>query len=195
MKTLRQMSGLERETEVSLRVLAEGGLLVYPTDTVWGVGCDACNAEAVERLYALKGRDRSKSMLVLALWDAAEYWRKQSLGDRALLSDGRPTTYIVEASLLPWRLAPNLMAADGTIGVRCPQHDFCRRLLVALERPIVSTSANLSGQPTPLHYGDIDANILARADYCVEPMAGMEGCGQSSRIVRLAPGGVTVIRP
>ena len=189
------MIDLKHERETSLEVLAGGGLLVYPTDTVWGIGCDACDAAAVERLYALKGRDRSKSMLVIALWDVAEQCTELPMSCGMPQEAGRPTTYIVDAAALPWRLAPNLVAADGTIGVRNPQHDFCRGLLTAFGRPIVSTSANFSGQPTPLHYCDIDPAFIGRADYCVKPLAGIEGCGQSSRIVRLGPdGALTVLR-
>ncbi|MBR1784137.1 MAG: L-threonylcarbamoyladenylate synthase [Bacteroidales bacterium] len=173
-----------------------GGLTVlYPTDTIWGIGCDASLPGAVERVYSIKRRDRSKSMLVLCT--------ASQLGtDRWCTADGsRPTTFILPAAL--WRpalgslVADNLPADDGSLGIRVPHDEFCQQLLRRLGRPIVSTSANLSGRPSPACHADIGEELMARVDYCVPPLPGLGGQGgQGSRIVKIAPdGSSTVIRP
>lgn len=178
-------------------VLSEGGTLLYPTDTIWGIGCDATNAAAVEKIYSIKKRDHSKSMLILCE-DVAMVERFVSpVGDavRSLLLDGeRPTTVIMP--LAQNGLACNLAAADGTIGVRIPRMDFCQSLLHALGRPIVSTSANLSGRPSPSCFSDIDASVKESVDCCVPAVFEVAKGAASSRIVKLQPDGtVAVIRP
>jgi len=152
----------------AVAALNGGGTLLYPTDTIWGIGCDATNTAAVEKIYALKQRDHSKSMLILCEDIAMVERFIGRVGEEVatlLLSSGRPTTVIMPSTLDV--LAGNLVAADGTIGVRIPNMLFCQGLLHALGRPIVSTSANLSGQPSPKSYSDIGADLLRRVDYCV----------------------------
>ena len=178
-------------------LLSGGSTLLYPTDTIWGIGCDATNADAVEKLYAIKRRDHSKSMLVLCA-DIAMVERFISPVDaeiRSLLLDGtRPTTVILP--LQRNLLAGNLAAADGTIGVRIPCMDFCQSLLRAFGKPIVSTSANLSGQPSPACFADISDELRAAVDYCVPETFATGENSQSSRIVkRLPDGSVTLLRP
>ena len=177
--------------------LSAGATFLYPTDTIWGIGCDATNPDAVEKIYALKQRDHSKSMLVLCsdIAMVERFVSPVSDGVRSLLLDGgRPTTVILPA--VHRLLAPNLLAADGTIGVRIPRMDFCLSLLQAFGRPIVSTSANLSGQPSPACFADISARLLQSVDCCVPARFEEHKGGASSRIVKLqADGSLAVIRP
>ena len=150
----------------ALAALRQGHTLLYPTDTIWGIGCDATNADAVERIYAIKQRDHSKSMLILA----TEQMLTPDTPAEALqllLRSPRPTTVILPASMLAVPIAHNLPAADGTVGVRIPQFDFCQQLLHELGCPLVSTSANLSGYPSPATYADIDPTLKQRIDCCL----------------------------
>lgn len=170
----------------AVAALNGGGTLLYPTDTIWGIGCDATNTAAVEKIYALKQRDHSKSMLILCEDIAMVERFVGRVGEEVatlLLSSDRPTTVIMPSTLDV--LAGNLVAADGTIGVRIPNMLFCQGLLHAFGRPIVSTSANLSGQPSPKSYSDIGADLLRRVDYCVPSSLEVPTDGKGSRIVKL----------
>lgn len=170
----------------AVAALNGGGTLLYPTDTIWGIGCDATNTAAVEKIYALKQRDHSKSMLILCEDIAMVERFVGRVGEEVatlLLSSDRPTTVIMPSTLDV--LAGNLVAADGTIGVRIPNMLFCQGLLHAFGRPIVSTSANLSGQPSPKCYSDIGADLLRRVDYCVPSSLEVPTDGKGSRILKL----------
>ncbi|MBO7101892.1 MAG: L-threonylcarbamoyladenylate synthase [Bacteroidales bacterium] len=180
----------EEVIQQTVETLRRGGTILYPTDTIWGIGCDARNADAVERLYAIKERDRSKSMLVLVA------------GGRWSVAGGeRPTTYILPREVwhgeMHLEVADNLPAEDGTLGIRVPNHTFCREVLRRLGAPIVSTSANLSGRPSPLLYNEIEEELKRRVDYCVPPLPEFESHEtRGSRIVKIAADGTeTVIRP
>lgn len=185
--------------ETIVNSLLLGGTILYPTDTIWGVGCDATNPSAIEKLYQIKQRDHSKSMLIL-VEDEAMLRRfipnptREALD--LLLHSNRPTTVIfpADASLLP----ANLLAADSTIGVRVPRHDFCQKLLKAFSRPIVSTSANLSGRPSPSSFNDIDDSLKSLVDTIVDPIQYHihEETAAPSRIIKVTPSGETlIIRP
>ena len=185
-----------RVLDSSLSVLSKGGTLLYPTDTIWGIGCDATKVAAVEKVYSIKQRDHSKSMLVLCE-DLAMVERFIGNVDeevaRLLLSAGRPTTVIIP--MTQGRLAENLVAADGTIGVRIPRMEFCRGLLHAFGLPLVSTSANLSGMPSPRCFADIERKLMQCVDYCVPAEYERPSDGEGSRIVKVDAGGkVTIIR-
>lgn len=177
--------------EKALSVLEAGGTLLYPTDTIWGIGCDATNAEAVERIYAIKERDHSKSMLILCADEAMRSrYVDDTLAPRTADSD-RPTTIIFpQARHLP----ENLLAADGSIGIRIPDMEFCQQLLKAFDRPIVSTSANLSGEPSPRCFNEISMRLIERVDHVVEnrPEYNRESTG--SRIIKLTDNGIITIR-
>ena len=165
----------KEDLEAALRVLRNGGVIVYPTDTVWGIGCDVTNAEAVKRIYALKQREDSKSMLVL-LDSAAklDYFVEVPETAEMLLSvkservkeledEGeKPMTIIYPNAR---HLAENLFAEDGSIGIRITDEPFSKALCAQLKRPIVSTSANISGQPTAHFFHEIAQEILNGADY------------------------------
>lgn len=176
--------------EQTVNALRRGATILYPTDTIWGIGCDARNRNAVERLYAIKQRDHSKSMLVLV-----------ESGKWELGSDERPTTYILPRErwlpMLGDDLADNLPAADGSLGIRVPDHAFCQEVIRRLGAPIVSTSANLSGRPSPTSYIEIETELRQRVDFCVPPLPEfLTGETRGSRIVKVNPDGTqTVIRP
>lgn len=190
---------MEQIIEETVAALRRGGTILYPTDTIWGIGCDARNSDAVRRLYAIKERDPKKSMLVLCTESivAAGDWRAVS---SEWMAD-RPTTYIVPAKV--WQpmfgqsLAEGLAAADGSLGIRMVRHEFCRRVIDALGAPLVSTSANLSGQPSPASFNEISDELRRRIDYCVPPLPQFESHEtRGSRIVKLSPDGeLTIIRP
>ena len=186
---------MKQTIDLAVEALALGKTLLYPTDTIWGIGCDARNAAAVERLYRIKERDRSKSMLLLCTAEMVD----PSLWPTA--DDDRPTTYVLLEAI--WRralrveIAGNLAADDGSLGIRIPRHTFCREVMIRLGAPIVSTSANLSGQPSPASYDQISNELKQRVDYRVPPLAEfLSGETQGSRIVKVnADGSQTVIRP
>ncbi len=175
----------------TVEALCLGKTILYPTDTIWGIGCDARNAEAVERLYSIKERDHSKSMLVLV--------------DRLPIIpnnlSSRPTTFILPREMwgpmLDSSIAPNLPADNGTLGIRCPQHHFCQEVIRLLGAPLVSTSANLSGHPSPTSYNDIDKTLIERIDFCVPPFPEfLSGETQGSQIIKINPdGSQTILRP
>lgn len=189
---------MESLLKTALAALRERKTLLYPTDTLWGIGCDATDTAAVERIYAMKERDRHKSMLVLcadlAMVEAFVGPADKECADLLLHSD-RPTTVIMP--LRQCLLAGNLAADDGTLGVRIPQMEFCQRLLTAFGKPVVSTSANFSGAPSPTTYEEIDSTLKARIDCCLpDHKAFHHPCTGGSRIVKIKPtGGITVIRP
>ncbi|MDD2562681.1 MAG: L-threonylcarbamoyladenylate synthase [Salinivirgaceae bacterium] len=162
------MDSLQKEINEIYKLVKVGGTICYPTDTIWGIGCDATNTEAVEKIYKIKKRDASKSMLILVDSIDAIFRYIDEVPEVAVqlleVSD-EPTTLILEGAC---RLAKNLIAHDGTIGIRVVNHPFLTPLLKKLNKPLVSTSANLSGQPTAKSFDEIEEEILASVDYIVE---------------------------
>lgn len=176
--------------------LKNGHTLLYPTDTIWGLGCDATHAAAVARLYALKERDLSKSMLVLLPSPEAALALAPRLTEAhlRLLLSSRPTTVLVPVEE-GCGLVPQLING-GYIGLRLPQHPFCQQLLQALGSPLVSTSANLSGQPSPRSFASIHPSLLAGVDAIAHPRFDTSTNAQPSRILKLSQEGeMIVIRP
>ena len=195
----------EEAIQQTVEVLRRGGVILYPTDTIWGIGCDARNADAVERLYAIKERDHTKSMLVLIRSEVRSRKSEANLqpptSDLRPPTSPRPTTYILPRErwqpLLGDCVAANLPAADGTLGIRVPDHSFCQEVMRRLGAPLVSTSANLSGRPSPHTYNEIEEELRRRVDYCVPPLPAFESHEtRGSRIVKIdSDGRETVIRP
>lgn len=151
----------------SLEVLNDNGIIVYPTDTVWGIGCDATNKEVVARIFKIKQRSESKSLIILV--DGFDMLKKviPSISKQVLSYLGKaekPTTIIYHN---PIGLANNVIAKDNTVAIRIVQNEFCKELISKFGKPIVSTSANISGNPTPKSYKEIDTAILDSADYVV----------------------------
>lgn len=178
----------------ALDCLRHGGVILYPTDTIWGIGCDASNADTVEKIYSIKHRDHSKSMLLLA--DIDSFRTGDATIDSLLLDSSRPTTVIMPLGLLPddIRIAPNLPAADGTIGIRLPRHPFCQELIKKLDNPLVSTSANFSGQPSPTCYEEISDELKSAVDICVPNTAETAaGANTGSKIVKVSHDGEVIV--
>lgn len=184
-----RVSDMQQQINRAAEVLRRGGVILYPTDTVWGIGCDATNAEAVERVFALKRSNNKKGMIVLLDRVEAVGRYVQSVPDVAYdlmeLTD-KPLTLILDGAV---GVAENLIPEERTLAVRVPQHDFCRRLVGKLGRPLVSTSANLSGEPTPLYFSDIAKEILEGVDLVVDPEWEGEPTRKASSIMVIRPDG------
>ena len=181
------------EVKKTIEVLRAGGIILYPTDTVWGIGCDATNAKAVEKIYKIKQRDDSKSMLVITDGMA----RIQSYVDEipdiawdlAELAD-KPITIIYPQAK---NLAANLISDDGSIGIRISSEKFSKQLCAAFRRPIVSTSANISGEPSPECFAEISDIIKDQMDYIVQYRQDDTQKKQASSIIKLKKNGTFVI--
>ncbi|MCA6450955.1 MAG: threonylcarbamoyl-AMP synthase [Chitinophagaceae bacterium] len=161
------MLPFSNDIEYCLEKLHAGGLILYPTDTVWGIGCDATNPEAVERIYQLKKRADSKSMIVLVAdeRDILTYVTQPELQIFDYIKGvSRPTTVIYEGAV---GLADNLLAEDGSVAIRICEDPFCKHLIKRFRKPIVSTSANISGYPSPLCFKEIEPVIINGVDYVV----------------------------
>ena len=185
---------MKTEIDKSIETLNAGGLILYPTDTVWGIGCDATNEEAVKKIYRLKQRPDSKTMICLVANDAMLERHVQQVPDIAYdildLSE-KPVTIVYDH---PKGIAKNLIASDDTLAIRVASDQFCKRLIQKFKKPLVSTSANLAGQPTPRSCAEIGKHILKGVDYVVNLKR--EGVNaKPSSIIRLKNDGtVQVIR-
>lgn len=183
---------MKEEIESCLKVLNEGGLILYPTDTVWGIGCDATNEEAVEKVYGLKQRPDSKALICLVanirMLERHVYEVPEPAYDLVELST-RPTTIIYDQ---PMNVAKNLVAEDDTLAIRVASDEFCQRLTARMKRPLVSTSANISGRPTPGSFAEIDEEILKGVDYIVNLHREKKN-GPPSSIIKLGNNGLVKI--
>ena len=154
----------KEDIKKAVEVMRKGGVILYPTDTVWGIGCDATNAEAVKRVYEIKRRDDSKALICLVDSDARlqRYVRNVPNVAWDLLNlNTKPTTVILDNAV---NLAPNLVAQDGTIAMRITKEEFSKELCFRMQKPIVSTSANISGEPAAQNYCDISEELLNAVD-------------------------------
>jgi L-threonylcarbamoyladenylate synthase len=189
----------EEDIKNAVEVLRKGGVILYPTDTVWGIGCDATNEEAVRRVYEMKQRDDSKALICLVDSDARlqRYVRNVpdvawQLIDSLKESDAKPTTLILDGAI---NLAPNLIAEDGSIGMRITQEAFSKELCYRFQKALVSTSANISGEPAAQNYCDIDPRIIESVDYVCWSRRQEHKPHKPSSIIRLKENGeVTIIR-
>ena len=167
-----------------LEILHKGGIILYPTDTIWGIGCDATNSEAVDKIIVLKQRPTVKSMIVL-LADARQINRYTSHAEpfisEYLEKTDRPTTVIYEGAL---GIAENLISEDGSIAIRIVKEDFCRHLIKRFRKPIVSTSANRSGDEPPKDFNGISTAILQGVDYTVKYRQQDRTAGHASILIR-----------
>ena len=173
--------------------MATGGLILYPTDTIWGIGCDATNEEAVRKVYALKRRSDHKAMLLLMDSSAKLNYYVQEVPDVAWdlieLADS-PLTVIYSGAR---NVAPNLLAEDGSVGIRITQEEFSHKLCERFRKPLVSTSANVSGEPSPANFSEISATIKAGVDYIVRYRQDDLSKAAPSHIIKLGAGGLVKI--
>lgn len=173
----------------ALETVRNGGLILYPTDTIWGIGCDALNTEAVGRINRIKGRDESKHMILLLENEnqLQSYVREiPEVAYQLIEYSDRPMTIIYSGAK---NLPESLIAPDGSIGIRIVKEPFCQELIRRFRRPIVSTSANLSGEPSPEHFGDIDEVIKSQVDYVVAYGQSATERREPSVIIKLEPSG------
>ncbi|MFT7611083.1 MAG: L-threonylcarbamoyladenylate synthase [Parvicellaceae bacterium] len=186
---------MEEQIEKAIETLRNGGVILYPTDTIWGLGCDASNEEAVQKLYAIKKRSDSKSLIVLidhhqklgryvkhipdAAWDIIDH-------------SAKPTTLILDGA---YNMASGVIAEDGSIGIRVCSMEFCQKLIRRLNKPLVSTSANISGSKPAPNFQDISLEIKNQVDYIVDLPKYHKTSGNASSIIKLDQhANVTVIR-
>lgn len=189
----------EEDIKQAVETMRKGGVILYPTDTVWGIGCDATNVEAVKRVYEIKQRDDSKALICLVDSDARmqRYFRNVpdvawQLIDGLKDSDARPTTLILDGAI---NLAENLIAEDGSVGMRITNEPFSKELCYRFQKAIVSTSANISGEPAAQNYCDIDPQIIDAVDYVCWSRRQEHKPHTPSSIIKLKENGeVTIIR-
>lgn len=183
----------EQDIKNAIEAMKKGGVILYPTDTVWGIGCDATNAEAVKRVYDIKQRDDSKALICLVDSDDRLQRYVRNVPDVAWqLIDcvEKPTTLILDGAV---NLAPNLIAEDGSIGIRITKEAFSHELCYRFQKAIVSTSANISGEPAAQNYRDIDPRILEKVDYICWTRRQEHQPHQPSSIIKLSADGQVVI--
>jgi L-threonylcarbamoyladenylate synthase len=184
---------MEEELRKAIEVLKSGGVIVYPTDTVWGIGCDATNESAVRKIYAIKQRSDAKSMLVLLDSTAKLDYYVEEVPEIALdlieLSE-KPVTIVYEGAR---NLAPELITPEKTLGIRITNELFSKELCKRLRKPLVSTSANISGQPAAKIFSEISEEILNAVDYVVDYRRNEKQAAQPSSIMQLGKGGIIKI--
>ena len=188
----------EEDIKNAVETMRKGGVILYPTDTVWGIGCDATNSEAVKRVYEIKQRDDSKALICLVDSDARMQRYFRTVPDVAwqlidsLKDGGKPTTLILDGDV---NLAENLIADDGSVGIRITDEPFSKELCYRFQKAIVSTSANISGEPAAQNYCDIDPRIIEAVDYVCWSRRQEHKPHTPSAIIKLKENGeVTIIR-
>jgi L-threonylcarbamoyladenylate synthase len=180
---------LRDEIAKAFKVIQGGGIILYPTDTIWGIGCDATNTEAIKKIYRLKHRDESKSMIILLDSDnkLESYIREiPAIAYDLIEFAENPLTLIMPGAK---NVSPELIAADGSLGIRIVKHDFCQQLIQRMRKPLVSTSANISGKPSPHYFAQIDQEIIDGVDYVVDLEQHSTEIKKPSTIMRLQPDG------
>lgn len=189
------MNNFEKDIKNAVEVMRRGGVILYPTDTVWGIGCDATNAAAVEKVYQIKHRQDSKAMICLVDSDARlqRYVRQvPAVAWDVIELANQPLTVILDGAV---NLAPNLIAEDGSVAMRVTNEPFSKELCYRFQKAIVSTSANISGMPPASNYCDIDPVLLEAVDYVCTSRRQEKKPHTPSSIIRIKPNGeVTIVR-
>ena len=188
---------MNQEIQKALEVLRNGGIILYPTDTVWGIGCDATDPEAVAKVYSIKKREDSKSLVLLAsdIDMICRYVKEiPEMAVQLIEVNDKPMTIVYPDAVAGEKgqmkadrrcLAFNTVAEDGTVGIRIPMMDFCQQLVAKLGRPLVSTSANISGEPAPKSFQDISEPIRSAVDHIVDSSLERGSTGRSSSIIKV----------
>lgn len=193
--TTRLSAESKEDIRRAIEVMNNGGIILYPTDTIWGLGCDATNAEAVKRIYAIKQRTDAKALISLVDSEAKVQFYVREVSEVAWdvmeLSE-RPMTVVFDGGR---NLAPNLLAEDGSVAIRITKEPFSKELCMRMKRAIVSTSANISGEPAPRCFAEISKEIIAAVDYVCTSRQNEPPTQKASSIIKLGVGGeVTIIR-
>ena len=189
------LSEYREDINKAIDVMNKGGVVLYPTDTIWGIGCDATNEEAVKRVFEIKHRNDAKALITLIDSEAKLEAYVENVPEVAwqlIEVAERPLTIIYDGAR---NLAPNLLAEDGSVGIRITREEFSKNLCMRMRRPIVSTSANISGEPSPQSFADISSEILSAVDYVCTSRREEKQNPPASNIIKLGAGGeVKVIR-
>ena len=189
------MVNFDNDIKNAVEKLENGGLILYPTDTIWGIGCDATNVYAVQKIYQLKNRPDNKSMIVLLadekdIYDYSEHPDKKIFEYLATIK--KPTTVIYDR---PKNIAQNLISAEGTIAIRIVKDEFCKQLIHTFKKPLVSTSANISGEAFPYNFNEITSAIKNGVDYIVQHRQNDITSSIPSSIIKInAEGNIEIIR-
>ncbi|HHV40452.1 MAG: L-threonylcarbamoyladenylate synthase [Bacteroidales bacterium] len=182
---MRYSPDIYKHLENATEILRSGGTILYPTDTIWGLGCDACNPKGVEKISALKDRDVHKHYIVLVA-DLAMLYRYveyvPDIAENLVQEANKPLTLIYPSGI---NLAPGVVAEDGSVAIRIPNHDFCQSLIRRLKRPLLSTSANISGTTAPAVFEDIDKALLKKVDWVAPSFLQGGSTGKPSSIIRV----------
>lgn len=176
---------MNSQIDAAIKVLKEGGVILYPTDTVWGLGCDATNEKAVEKIFKIKERTDSKSLITLAsdIDMVCRYVQEvPEIAVSLVEVNDKPMTIIYPGAV---GLAKNVVAEDGSAGIRIPMSDFCVRLISKFRKPIVSTSANKSGKDTPKYFEEISQEIKESADFIFDPSCEDTATHMPSQIIKV----------
>jgi L-threonylcarbamoyladenylate synthase len=187
---------LKSEIKKALTVIKEGGIILYPTDTVWGLGCDATNADAVKKIYSIKQRAESKSLILLLDLESRLLTYVREIPEQVWpiieLSEKPVTIVYDDARNLPGEV----VAEDGSIAIRITKDEFCKNLIGLMRKPLVSTSANISGQPTPSLFSEVSEEIIKSVDHVVDWRQNDRQKAQPSSIISIKKGGlIRIIRP
>jgi L-threonylcarbamoyladenylate synthase len=180
-----QNNNFENDIKQCISILEAGGVILYPTDTIWGIGCDATNEAAVEKIFSIKQRTESKSLISLmpeSNW-LFDYCASPPIDIEDILIKyaDKPTTIVLPNIL---HIAANALAEDGSMGIRICKETFCYALLKRFRKPIISTSANISGEPSPSNYSEVSDPILVAVDYCVNYKQSDMSKASSSRVIK-----------
>ena len=181
---------LRDEVKKAFYIVQQGGIILYPTDTIWGIGCDATNTEAIQKIYALKQRAKEKSMIILLDTEnkLESYIREvPALAYDLIEFTENPLTLVMPGAK---NISSALIAEDGSVGVRVSKHPFCQQLIQRLRKPLVSTSANISGQPSPQNFMQIAPEIIEGVDYVVDVDQHDLSIKKPSTIMKLDPSGL-----
>jgi len=185
----------EKDILKCLDVLKGGGIILYPTDTIWGLGCDATNEEAVKKIYSLKRRSDEKSMIVLVA-NEKEIFKYVAQPDLSVFhyleTTQKPTTVIYDGAI---GFADNLINKDGSIAIRVCKEEFCQHLISRFRKPIVSTSANVSGEPSPKNFSEVNEAVRMKVDYVVQYRQDDKTCSEPSSLIKWEKGKPVVVRP
>lgn len=191
-KEQKGMKLFQEDIERAVMILRQSGVILYPTDTIWGLGGDAENEAAVQRIYRIKRRPANKSFILLMDPDKVRIYFPE-IRDTVLeemRQATRPTTYILPGAV---GLASSVIAADGSVAVRLPHDDFCQSLLRRFGKALVSTSANFAGTPPPAHFAEIDPALREEVDYVVHWRQDERTPARPSKIIKILPGGTRKI--
>jgi L-threonylcarbamoyladenylate synthase len=187
------MTNFGDDLKSALKVLRDGGVILYPTDTIWGLGCDPTNKAAIEKIFSIKTRAENKSLIILVNGEGMleRYVREiPSSAFEILSASDAPLTIIYPEGK---NLAPGVCSGDGSVGIRICRDDFCSELIERFRKPLISTSANISGKSSPAHFGEIEEELISQVDYTVKYRQNDRQKHSASPVIKIDKNGVLKI--